>query len=117
MASQTNHRVRVSPHVLATALIALGAASLSTWPGPAAQAQVLQVPNGSYQASCNNIHMTAITISGGLEEVAVAANCRKNDGTSVPAVLAIGFCVGDISNNNGALQCQTNGSFTNGRLP
>jgi len=45
MASQTHHRVRVSPHVLATALIALGAASLSIWPGHAAQAQVLQVPN------------------------------------------------------------------------
>jgi hypothetical protein len=35
MASQTHHRVRVSPHVLAAALIALGAASLSVLPAPA----------------------------------------------------------------------------------
>ena len=99
MASQTNHRVRVSPHVLATALIALGAASLSTWPGPAAQAQ--QVPNGSYQASCNNIF-----VGGFHGPNTLNANCRKSDGTSVQTeLLLIDRCTGDISNNEGQLQC------------
>ena len=108
MASQTNHRVRVSPHVSANALIALGAASLSTWPGPAAQAQVrppLQVPNGSYRASCNNIQVSSDSPDF---HIILHADCRKIDGTSVAAVLFLGHCTGDISNNNGALQCPTN---------
>ena len=104
MASQTNHRVRISPHVLATALIALGAASLSTWPGPAAQAQVLQVPNGSYRASCNNIRVSRTDSDPG--HITLFADCRKIDGTSVAAALsAVNFCRGDISNNNGVLRC------------
>jgi hypothetical protein len=104
MARQTNHRVRVSPHVLATALIALGAASLSAWPGPAAQAQVLQVPNGSYQASCNNIRVSTLLNNGGIPTL--LADCRKSDGTSVAAVLVgVQGCTGDISNNEGKLQC------------
>jgi hypothetical protein len=110
MASQTHHRVRVSPHVLAAALIALGAASLSIWPGHAAQAQLpplppIQVPNGSYQASCNNIRASTSTAD---PKLTLTADCRKSDGTSVPARL-VGFeaCKGDISNNDGNLQCPT----------
>ena len=103
MASQTHHRVRVSPHVLATALIALGAASLSIWPGHAAQAQVLQVPNGSYQASCNNIRASR---DSSRPQPRLDADCRKSDGTSVHTFL-VNFpgCTGDISNNEGTLQC------------
>jgi len=104
MTSQTHHRVRVSPHVLATALIALGAASLSIWPGHAAQAQVLQVPNGSYQASCSNIHVSQSSADN--NKVHLTADCRKSDGTSVPAgIFDARVCTGDISNNEGTLQC------------
>ena len=106
MASQTHHRVRVSPHVLATALIALGAASLSTWPGHAAQAQVLQVPNGSYQASCNNIRVSNNTPGDPPFVLTLTADCRKSDVTSVPAgIFDARVCTGDISNNEGTLQC------------
>src|SRR5207244_7296012 len=66
---------------------------------PAALAQ--GVPPGSHTRSCNNVTAQGDTL---------VATCRRGDGREDRTSLA-GFhrCVGDIGNNNGALQCSTAG--------
>jgi len=68
----TNHRARVSPHVLATALIALGAASLSTWPGPANALQPL-----------NNVVVASVESNTGTDFVLTFANNDADEGQVV----------------------------------
>jgi hypothetical protein len=58
------------------------------------------VPNGSYLTSCRNAEVRGRTLY---------ADCRTRRGGYVQAAIAYRFCRGDISNNNGQLNCRTQG--------
>jgi Beta/Gamma crystallin/CVNH domain len=58
------------------------------------------VPFGSYLNSCRGAEVRGRTLY---------AECRTRGGFYVPAMIAYRFCQGDISNNNGRLNCRTQG--------
>jgi hypothetical protein len=58
------------------------------------------VPYGSYLNSCRNAYVRGRTLY---------AECRTRSGYYQPALIAHRFCRGDISNNNGRLNCRTQG--------
>jgi hypothetical protein len=86
--------MKTASGALAAVLLLAGIGSM-----PSALAQ--GVPRGSYTRSCNNVAVQGDTL---------VANCRRADGREDRSALA-GFhrCVGDIGNNNGALQCSVAG--------
>ncbi|MBC8088366.1 MAG: hypothetical protein H7Z40_13945 [Phycisphaerae bacterium] len=59
-----------------------------------------QVPFGSYLNSCRNAQVKGRTLS---------AECRTKNGAYHLAQIAYRYCRGDISNNNGQLNCRTQG--------
>lgn len=63
---------------------------------------------GSYQASCQNISQVQTKRMGsGWTMTTLSAQCRTIQGSLVPARLKDPqLCAGDISNNNGVLECQ-----------
>jgi hypothetical protein len=64
------------------------------------QAGYGNVPYGSYLNSCRNAYVRGRTLY---------ADCRNRFGFYVQALIAHRFCRGDISNNNGRLNCRTQG--------
>ena len=59
-----------------------------------------QIPNGSYQQSCNGAYMSGFTLF---------ARCRNNYGQMMSTQLNIQNCRQDIANINGQLVCQGQG--------
>ncbi len=83
---------------LAFATLALGA--LTAVSATPARAQAF--PSGSYQASCTQVHWAGTTL---------VAECQRRDGRMTGTGLANALkCGGDISNNNGQLQCNSAGA-------
>jgi len=77
------------------------AAVLLTGFGWSASAVAQGVPQGSYLRSCQGAHIEGDTL---------VARCRAVDGGEQRSALAgVNRCVGDISNNNGQLQCSYGG--------
>jgi hypothetical protein len=76
------------------AIFACAPVALVLWTQPV---HAQRVPQGSYQQTCSNIQIQGDTL---------IATCRVRGGRQQSASLT-GFrrCVGDIGNNNGALQC------------
>jgi hypothetical protein len=58
------------------------------------------IPYGSYLNSCRNAYVRGRTLY---------AECRTSRGSYVSALIAYRRCRGDISNNNGQLNCRTQG--------
>jgi hypothetical protein len=58
--------------------------------------------SGSFTKSCKDIVDDDSTVN---------ASCKKRDGSYKGTSLAYKICQGDISNNNGTLQCTPQGSF------
>jgi hypothetical protein len=56
------------------------------------------IPNGSYQSSCSNIHVNGNQLN---------ATCTATNGRRIRSSMQIG-CSGDISNANGYLRCNGN---------
>ena len=58
---------------------------------------VYMVPAGSYQASCNNVHMAGNGV--------LRATCSAPNGQSITSTLNVRACSNDIRNDNGYLRC------------
>jgi hypothetical protein len=67
--------------------------------GPADYGQT-NVPYGSYLNSCRNTYVRGRVLY---------ADCRNRSGRYVRTQIAYRYCRGDISNNNGQLNCRTRG--------
>ena len=91
-----------------TATVALAGLVLAglAWTAPAG---AQEVPRGSYLRSCTDVRMEGDTL---------VARCRRADGRGDRTSLAeVRRCVGDISNNNGNLQCNYGGGPPRGPAP
>lgn len=78
--------------------VILGLFAAMTVTGLSAYAQQVQVPTGSYQQSCSNPQI----VNGRL-----FASCADRSGTMQTTSLNFSICSGDISNDDGHLECPT----------
>ena len=76
--------------------VILGLFAAVTFTGLSAYAQ--EVPQGSYQQSCSNYQI----VNGRL-----FANCADRNGNMQTTSLNFSLCSGDISNDDGRLECPT----------
>ena len=85
--------------ILETIAALLIGAVATAYSHPAAAAQ--SAPQGSYLTGCTNVEMRGATLT---------ATCRTLSGKTLRTVLNdVNRCIGDITNNDGVLQCQVNG--------
>ncbi|MBI5940240.1 MAG: peptidase inhibitor family I36 protein [Caulobacterales bacterium] len=70
----------------------------------AARAQPVQIPGGSYRASCSNVNAYRGPNGGKI----VTARCRMANGGWFQSSLRFDGCRGDIANINGRLICGSN---------
>lgn len=82
-------------------LVALAAASVMTGAAATAWAQSVQVPGGSYRASCDTVNAYRGPNGGKI----VTARCPTANGGWLQSSLRFDGCRGDIANINGRLTC------------
>ena len=79
----------------------------------AARAQPVQIPGGSYRASCGNVNAYRGSNGGKI----VTARCRMANGGGFQGSLRFDGCRGDIANANGRLVCRSSPGGNPGPLP
>lgn len=94
-------------------VVAFAAAAALSASGAAAWAQSVQMPGGSYRASCSNVN----AYRGQNGARIVTARCRMANGGWFQSSLRFDGCRGDIANINGRLVCKSSPAPGTGPVP